>query len=485
MALLTCPDCGNKVSSKAAKCPHCGCPVSVMIQEEQKTEKKQEPEQQVDESVQNMATERSSFEGTQILEPEQPKIEQKQNVGNAEIINDNVKWLQGALFSGVLIAVIVISIYFYKQPSKDNDYTNAQYEPHNTETITSTTTPAKIHNPAEAKLRLNDFQKKITSAPFENGAVEIVKVIDNDYAKCIVFLSNILYYNAYIANAEEGGEDKITSKVCTLFLYDAANDDLYEFSDDHFVNYDVNQLPHKKNYYEDYNHYEFSFDEGVVVSYYKMLGYESDNIFHNDGLVIADYSTNNFLIIQESSQYNGNILKINLSNFTAKKMEGKGTIYEDKYIVIPNSGNDGYKVIDLYSDKEIENPFWTPGTYSLYGKDYEFDLTVFNNGQVTGKCVMEGHEYNLDGSLGYCNVIGNGVIHLPFTYFFIQKKANRFFLYEIKSLEERYGPEYDEYATIGGSKYGYTDEYAYSFFDHKAENIKSSDIKKTTELYQK
>lgn len=28
MALLTCPDCGNKVSDKAASCPSCGCPIT-------------------------------------------------------------------------------------------------------------------------------------------------------------------------------------------------------------------------------------------------------------------------------------------------------------------------------------------------------------------------------------------------------------------------------------------------------------------------
>lgn len=28
MALITCPECGRQVSSRAAVCPHCGCPAS-------------------------------------------------------------------------------------------------------------------------------------------------------------------------------------------------------------------------------------------------------------------------------------------------------------------------------------------------------------------------------------------------------------------------------------------------------------------------
>ena len=29
MALITCPECGKRVSDKAAKCPNCGCPKSM------------------------------------------------------------------------------------------------------------------------------------------------------------------------------------------------------------------------------------------------------------------------------------------------------------------------------------------------------------------------------------------------------------------------------------------------------------------------
>ena len=31
MALITCPECGRKISDKATACPHCGCPVAGYI----------------------------------------------------------------------------------------------------------------------------------------------------------------------------------------------------------------------------------------------------------------------------------------------------------------------------------------------------------------------------------------------------------------------------------------------------------------------
>lgn len=468
MALLTCPDCGNKVSSKAAKCPHCGCPVSVMIQEKQKNEKKQEPEQQVDESVQNMATERSSFEGTQIVEPEQPKIEQKQNVGNAEIINDNVKWLQGALISGVLIAVIVIIIYFYKQPSKDNDYTNAQYEPHNTETITSTTTPAKIHNPAEAKLRLNDFQKKITSAPFENGAVEIVKVIDNDYAKCMFFLSNIVEHYTFDAIKSE------SHNIGSLFAYNAVSNTLYEFKDKAFNKVDVAKLQHHKTIekndvtsdtYDDmYPGLEVS-AMGYIQSYYEKQGYDLTmfrktskgyySCFENVNLNIADYSNKGCVIINYRNNYHRIICRVTVDKFNITNEGGYGEIYDDKFIVI--GGYENYDVVDLSSGEKIDNPFWKSGPISLYGADgVKFVGNVSPQGGVKGKLTYQGHTFDVTNG----SVDDKDVLRLLVSRFLIQKQNNRFFLYEM------------------------ADSYYHGFFVHSLDKAKPSDFKQTIELFK-
>lgn len=48
MALIKCTECGNMVSDKADRCPHCGCPVSIILGESAKASEKppvQEPAQ--------------------------------------------------------------------------------------------------------------------------------------------------------------------------------------------------------------------------------------------------------------------------------------------------------------------------------------------------------------------------------------------------------------------------------------------------------
>ena len=40
MALIKCTECGNMVSDKADRCPHCGCPVSIILDESEKAPEK-------------------------------------------------------------------------------------------------------------------------------------------------------------------------------------------------------------------------------------------------------------------------------------------------------------------------------------------------------------------------------------------------------------------------------------------------------------
>ena len=40
MALIKCTECGNMVSDKADRCPHCGCPISIILGETEKAPEK-------------------------------------------------------------------------------------------------------------------------------------------------------------------------------------------------------------------------------------------------------------------------------------------------------------------------------------------------------------------------------------------------------------------------------------------------------------
>lgn len=145
MALLVCPDCGGNVSSKAAKCPRCGCPVSIILQEMQNSEKAQEPEPHNEVPVQNTEPEPPTIEKKKAVEPDLQNVETTQTVEpqpsitehkqKTETSNGDTKWSQGALIGGALIAVIVIiAIVFFFKKSSNTDYTS-QYEP-NDESIT-------------------------------------------------------------------------------------------------------------------------------------------------------------------------------------------------------------------------------------------------------------------------------------------------------------------------------------------------------------
>ncbi len=139
MALLVCPDCGGNVSSKAAKCPRCGCPVSVMIQEQQESVDKQEPEVKQEPIEQQKPEAQPIVEAEQHTVAVQPVIQQhkseptKANATNAENHNPNTKWIMIALFAAAIIVAIVV----FSKKSSDSDYyyDTSQYEP-NYETIT-------------------------------------------------------------------------------------------------------------------------------------------------------------------------------------------------------------------------------------------------------------------------------------------------------------------------------------------------------------
>lgn len=482
MALLTCPDCGNQVSSKAAKCPRCGCPVSVMIQEQPNSEKQQNTEQQsVEQSIQEQPQPVEIVNNEEKIIEEQPKvsIQKEEKVAEPFIRQKSAKEKTNNIIVAVAIIILFGIIIVAGRMSENNEKESSYVPSDNNSDITNTETTipidspniAKIQNSAEATQRLNDFKRKITSSPFEKDAVEIVKVIDNDYAKCVVFLSKIVHYNVTIC---DDSEENTTFKVGVLYLFDAVSDNLYEFQDGNFHKLDVTQLPHKKDYKKDTKIYymcdepEIEFNADIISKYYKNKGYNVGRYFFENPLKISDYTNNGLLIIIASNGSNGVVLMVDMSNIKVNKFEFVGgyegvVVYNEKYVIIRSMSAYTYKVIDIFSGKEIDNPFWTSGHYSLHAEEGEYDFTVANDGEVSGKWKNKGREYDIHGS-----VVGDGVIELFKIY--IQRKNNRFFEYELNSKTGEFGDYHG---------------YEGSFFDHKAENINPSDIKKTTELFMK
>lgn len=92
MALLTCPDCGHKVSEHAKECPNCGCPISVIKFSE-------------DCDLDNQANEDESQENDEINDKyDKLQLGEKQNGVSNELKKDS------KLITALIIAAIVIII---------------------------------------------------------------------------------------------------------------------------------------------------------------------------------------------------------------------------------------------------------------------------------------------------------------------------------------------------------------------------------------
>lgn len=480
MALLVCPDCGGNVSSKAAKCPRCGCPVSVMIQEQPNSEKQQNTEQQsVEQSIQEQPQQVEIVNNEEKNIEEQPKVsvQKEEKVAEPSIRQKSAKEKTNNIIVAVAIIILFGIIIVAGKMSGNNERESSSVPSDNNSDITNTETTipidspniAKIQNSAEATQRLNDFKRKITSSPFEKGAVEIVKVIDNDYAKCIFFLGNILQHYVFTKSESESHD------IGSLFAYNAVSNILYEFKDKAFNKVDITKLQHDKavKKYEiasdDYDMLEYGFElavMGYIHSYYSNQGYDMDmfrktskgyySFFEKEFLNITDYSNKGCVIIQSWENNQSIICRVTVDEFKITNQGVFGIIYDDKFIVI--GCTEYYNVVDLSSGEKIDNPFWKSGPVSLYGADgVKFVGNVSPQGGVKGELTYQGHTFDVTNG----SVDDKDVLRLLVSKFLIQKKNNRFFLYEMD------------------------DGYDYDFFGHSLDKTKPSDIKKTTELFMK
>ena len=672
MALLICPDCGGNVSSKAAKCPRCGCPVSIILQEMQNSEKAQEPEPHNEVPVQNIEPEQPTIVQKQAVEPEPQNIETTRTVEptqstiehkpKTETTNDNIKWSQGALIGGALIAVIVIiAIVFFFKKSSNTDYTS-QYEP-NDESITvngvsfkmikvdggsfnmgsndsdayddekpvhrvtlntfyigetevtqglwkavmgnnpsyfsngdnfpvegvswndcqefiqklnaktgkkfslpteaqweyaarggkksigynysgsnnvssvgwfdtncnetthnvkslaanelglydmtgnvyewcqdwyadrydynSATDPtgpysgtlrvvrsgswksksrncrvayrfkyapdykfrnlglrlcintatshnytestnSEIQNSAEATRKLNDFKRKITSYPFEKDAIECLKIIDNEYTKCALFLGNI----TTIAGME------YDQTLGYIFCYNAVLDRLYKYENGKFNFFSPNNLSKKNEIIDEIEYYNNNAGKE----------YPSDTY---GSFSVIDYSNQGLCYINPNTCLGGVpteiTAKISLSDMTTEVL--KGEIIQDKYLVEFEGAVDWAidprkikKVKDLLTNKEITNPFIKPGAISF--TDYsntQINLVIHDDASVTGTVVCNGEKYTI--TEGNQTIRGDINLLVPNTgyhiyYFIIERKGSSYKLKKVFLVAEYYEEEY-------------------------------------------
>ncbi len=293
--------------------------------------------------------------------------------------------------------------------------------------ISTTNTTTVDNSDAISRQRLMDFQKKITSYPFEKDAVEIIKVIDNNNTKCLFFKGQLIEYS---------DENGACGSKGVLFLYNAASDGLYELINDKLDICNLSDLNTKK-----YN--EWDMPPAINA---KAAG----NSSRSWSFKIYDLPYQQFFVELNLDWTYSNLMMISLSNLRTKVFHNS-TIYDNKYII--QYENDcpiyidtrTYTVKDLKTLNNIPNPFIQTGDLKFYGSgNTSVNLTVNNNASVTGRIYYEGEAYYVEGS----ETIGQEFnLHPKIKedrwdfYFVIKQKNSQYFLEKVIPVAEYYEVE--------------------------------------------
>lgn len=101
MALIKCTECGNMVSDKADRCPHCGCPVSIILSESEKAPEKplaEEPAQRPAPAPE------ASAPAAKPPMPETPAVDSKPQAAHDKKVQ------QGFIFAMCLVVLCIIGV---------------------------------------------------------------------------------------------------------------------------------------------------------------------------------------------------------------------------------------------------------------------------------------------------------------------------------------------------------------------------------------
>lgn len=288
--------------------------------------------------------------------------------------------------------------------------------------------PVKIQNPAVATQRLYDFKRKITSSPFEKDAIKCLKTIDNEYAKCAFFLGNI--------TQEDDGDFDYTYGC--IYLYNAVNDQLFRLDGDKFIKSNINDVSKKM--------LGWRFDDN-----------NEDNRCHNGYFLVKDYSNKGVCVIQFGNVGDDKIIRLTMSDLHVQSFS-TGEILQDKYLVEfdrwgPTVGPLDTRIIkqvsDLFTGKEIENPFTKAGAVNFIGENNtKINLFINNDASVTGNVLYNGKTYKVNKG----NQTFDGDINLSIGYtddgidcFIIKKEGNKYILLggfsDVYDIEEKFSME--------------------------------------------
>jgi len=177
----------------------------------------------------------------------------------------------------------------------------------------------------------------------------------------------------------------------------------------------------------------------------KILGWINDENNGNNGcneefFHIKDYSNKGICIIQFGNVSNDKIIKLTMSDLHVQSFSSCDII-QDKYLVEfdrwgpiigPLDTRTIKKVSDLFSDKEIENPFTKAGAVNFIGENNtKINLFINKDASVKGNVLYNGKTYKVNKG----NQTLNGNINLSTDYtdddiecFIIKNEGNKYTL---------------------------------------------------------
>ncbi len=175
MALIKCTECGNMVSDKADRCPHCGCPVSIILGESEKA-----PENPpVKEPAQRPApapAPKASVTAAPVAEP--PISKPPAETPDAQAAHDK-KVQEGFIFTMCLVVLCIIGVVATSSnqpvPAKSPTTPTTQTSGHAAKRTTSSSSSSS--SPSGSSSTTN------TARHSDDDAFYCAKLIVEDYLK--------------------------------------------------------------------------------------------------------------------------------------------------------------------------------------------------------------------------------------------------------------------------------------------------------------
>ena len=151
MALIKCTECGNMVSDKADRCPHCGCPISIILGETEKAPEKP-PQSPAPAPEAAVPSAKPTVPETPAVNPEPQEAHDK-------------KVQQGFIFAMCLVVLCIIGVM-----------------------ATSTNQPVPTKSPTTPTTQTSGYSSSLSSSSGSSSTTNTARHFDDDAFYCATLI---------------------------------------------------------------------------------------------------------------------------------------------------------------------------------------------------------------------------------------------------------------------------------------------------------